>query len=1197
MADTAAKKGGSAASTLSRVQTAGMTAKAQPSTGSKLKQQIVPSRAINTQPEEEADDGDDDDDDGDDDDDDDDDNDDAVDASSQKKGGIKSSGDTSKWSADEQSAVLDFYGLDTLFPQKWVELPGLMAQSLNARSAKLNSQGGNGGGSAASTPLKATLGQDASSGLQLDTTDPLGIRDSILRRGKRRESTKPTTDSSERSIFISDKHFDAAYFLREVHKQASYKELEQGASRLKVAIEQRDEVIKGLVKKHFAKFVNAKTTIDSFYREMRQKNLISSSEYGIAPFAKALDNLEINANKLYGPVLGRRSNGDKIRIALSILEGWKFFFNLPSSVSDQIKKISTGKDVTRQDTKKEPKDSAGLLPKTHRAVFDKVWAEVDQIVTRLRDELFVKLGDPSHSLEAQEKIIGYLVDLDAERSPAWCFLESQYIWLANRLKECYKTYILKLDTVLSTSEGVRQSPQTATTVSVVVSEPDSSPTSGVASADVQDAPRTSAIDAERRKSTAKPQDPAVMNSDVARQDHRRTDLLQPYELKKGLACVSSQNFEHLFRFNTDAQAWKLTLRFVQELCSVLCSRLPDICKICKTYVEGKLHKVKIADSNKKTELNRRASRVQHMISNIFKLVSSILTDAFGLRFTFTDINGFLGKEPLGRPPARDAALRFSVIARRATSVRSGNPTSINSSTYPDAAQADESPGMASNDTEDASNELLDSGLDIADVPFKPARLVFLIAHPLVAAHYATKIASVFGQMYGEIRAIGFLAQEESLLLGLSFALVHVQSRVVESICEAWLTTSAIFHVYEDWTYEANTALTATHTASVSNESTTMVKLFHRLNKFVVRVLGYIHSVILCPPSALDEGPMTTTAATPMSSRGYNPSSSIIALRMNSLDNIRFAFFESQYLFLDGLQWLATHYRQSEIEDGLSAEDDGVAGQEPWAGIGSQTTKDSSILFFGDTMLKVNLDRKLRENNVESRCFVVLGNLAYMKGVSIRNLSALFETKMQVQASSDIKNLYDTVDYLDNLLIQNYVRRQTMTLQKLLQSGILFSGLDWASVGKPQDVRQYCYRILLHLVLVHASISDVSKLLVRRVMTEMLHSLAGGLLMAYRSVDKFSTGGMLQATVETEFLYDTLKTYETQQTASLIAMVYDSIERSTINAEIAAAVHNDMLHRVKMSLDHAKKSTGVQFQCFREGIVEKRSNALRNDDYD
>lgn len=63
-------------------------------------------------------------------------------------------------------------------------------------------------------------------------------------------------------MFISEKTFSPRTFLLEVHKGTDYKQLEQGAVRLRQSIAERSDATRGLVKKHFAKFVNAKSTVD-----------------------------------------------------------------------------------------------------------------------------------------------------------------------------------------------------------------------------------------------------------------------------------------------------------------------------------------------------------------------------------------------------------------------------------------------------------------------------------------------------------------------------------------------------------------------------------------------------------------------------------------------------------------------------------------------------------------------------------------------------------------------------------------------------------------------------------------------------------------------------------------------------------------------------------------------------------------------
>lgn len=76
-----------------------------------------------------------------------------------------------------------------------------------------------------------------------------------------------------------------------MHSGTSFKDFHSSAQKLEAACEKQNEVMKNVVKQHFAKFVNAKGNIDSFYVQMRQQNLVSSTDYGIMPYLKALDGI------------------------------------------------------------------------------------------------------------------------------------------------------------------------------------------------------------------------------------------------------------------------------------------------------------------------------------------------------------------------------------------------------------------------------------------------------------------------------------------------------------------------------------------------------------------------------------------------------------------------------------------------------------------------------------------------------------------------------------------------------------------------------------------------------------------------------------------------------------------------------------------------------------------------------------------
>jgi exocyst complex component 2 len=107
-------------------------------------------------------------------------------------------------------------------------------------------------------------------------------------------------------LLISEKSFDPKRFLTEIHDRTGYKDLERGLANLKRTLNDRNESEKDIVKKHFSKFVNAKSTVDSFYTQMTAANLLNRADYGIIPFDKSLLGLENITLELYGPVLERR---------------------------------------------------------------------------------------------------------------------------------------------------------------------------------------------------------------------------------------------------------------------------------------------------------------------------------------------------------------------------------------------------------------------------------------------------------------------------------------------------------------------------------------------------------------------------------------------------------------------------------------------------------------------------------------------------------------------------------------------------------------------------------------------------------------------------------------------------------------------------------------------------------------------------
>lgn len=127
----------------------------------------------------------------------------------------------------------------------------------------------------------------------------------------------------------------------QVHKDTPYEDLVVGLQKLNITIDQRSDALKSLVHSNFDRFVGAKNTIDHIHDEMKAKNLNEKDEYGTKKLHHHLIEANSQAEKIYGPVVERRGKAEKVRTTLNILERYKFFFNLPSSLLESIKQASS----------------------------------------------------------------------------------------------------------------------------------------------------------------------------------------------------------------------------------------------------------------------------------------------------------------------------------------------------------------------------------------------------------------------------------------------------------------------------------------------------------------------------------------------------------------------------------------------------------------------------------------------------------------------------------------------------------------------------------------------------------------------------------------------------------------------------------------------------------------------------------------
>ncbi|KAJ1661724.1 Exocyst complex component S5, partial [Coemansia sp. RSA 25] len=248
-------------------------------------------------------------------------------------------------------------------------------------------------------------------------------------------------------------NFAPSLFMQVIHSDTSYADLVQGARLLRESVSQGTEALKILVHNNFDRFVDARNKIDLLYDEMKLRSLNEEAEYGTRAFSQALQGTTHKADEIYNPIIDRRARVEKVRSTLSVVERYKFYFNLPSSLIEYTRKGRF--DIAVREYKKGrlllQAVTVGQVGAVEEAVIDDtqatalskifqyVWKEVQESVVELRNALFRHLGQPWRPYSEQENVIRYLLEVDpGDKDPVAYYLERQHAWIVEQMQDIYR---------------------------------------------------------------------------------------------------------------------------------------------------------------------------------------------------------------------------------------------------------------------------------------------------------------------------------------------------------------------------------------------------------------------------------------------------------------------------------------------------------------------------------------------------------------------------------------------------------------------------------------------------------------------------------------------------------------------------------------------------------------------------------------
>ncbi|KAI1798032.1 exocyst complex component Sec5-domain-containing protein [Ganoderma leucocontextum] len=270
-----------------------------------------------------------------------------------------------------------------------------------------------------------------------------------------------------------------------------------------------------------------------------------------------------------------------------------------------------------------------------------------------------------------------------------------------------------------------------------------------------------------------------------------------------------------------------------------------------------------------------------------------------------------------------------------------------------------------------------------------------------------------------------------------------------------------------------------------------------------------------------------------------------------------AFLDSLYAFLDGLVHLASD------ESPTSAAARAHLPLQTNAAPGSNNPLE---------LVKIE--------DADTRVLLVVSNFAHLQRALIPSMTVEFETAFNISLADEKNSLMAVVKELDKTLFESYFKPKSTAITGIVRNGILDPQMDWYETPQPKEIRPYVYETLMYLVGIHAQVSAAAAPLLERTLNSLVEDVADEALRCFRQVKRFGMGGMLRATLEIEFMHQTLSRYVTKSADETLSELYTRISQAYAKrpGDENLQAHLD---GVKKTLSDARRATGIEFLCFRQ----------------
>jgi len=221
--------------------------------------------------------------------------------------------------------------------------------------------------------------------------------------------------------------------------------------------------------------------------------------------------------------------------------------------------------------------------------------------------------------------------------------------------------------------------------------------------------------------------------------------------------------------------------------------------------------------------------------------------------------------------------------------------------------------------------------------------------------------------------------------------------------------------------------------------------------------------------------------------------------------------------------------------------------------------------------------------------LTLSNLQALRTDVVPNLTTQFENAFSVKLTEETKTIRDVLGQIDARLFQSYTRPSVNALSATIREGISSPSWPPRPNEKPKEVRAYVYEALLSLVLVHTQVSTTASTLTAQVLSYLLEQTSRELLEAFKARQRYNLAELMQATLDLEFVAQTLNQYTTERASEVQSQIYQELDKGTDND--ARSKLQSELPEMRAVLKRLREGSRSEFACFKKSRRQERPSAV------